>query len=57
MRFWGRAEASVARRLSVAVSTIATRLPNAKIVKEKKKQKKKNKNGGGGTKYIYVLPL
>ena len=26
---WGEAEASVARRLSVAVSTIATRLPNA----------------------------
>ncbi len=52
MRFWGRAEASVARRFSVAVSTIATRLLNArdnrnctqknsvKFLKRKKEAKK-----------------
>jgi len=47
---WGRAEASVARRLSVAVLTFAISTPNAKnqrkIFKKKKRSKKRKiKNG------------
>ena len=54
----GRAEALVARLLSAAVQTFATRLPNAKKKADKKKRTKrkinKEKKFGGGTKSIYA---